>query len=279
MRIHPECYPCFLRQAYYTLKLVTRDEVLQEKVLKRVMEKLACYEGKDPPPKVSHLVYGTITQETGVRDPYWTKKRECNRMALGLYPRLKELVEQSDDPLLAAVKVAIAGNAIDFGVGRSFELENLEIRGEVDLVVSYYEAFKEDFQRAQTVLYIGDNAGEVVFDRVLLEVMEGKELFFAVRSGPIINDVTLEDAYEAGIDKVAQIIESGSRAPGTLLDEVTPEFKEFFWEADMVISKGQGNFETLNDAPRRVYFLLKAKCEVVANLLGVGVGDTLLIKG
>ncbi len=278
MRIHPECYPCFLRQAYNTLKLVTRDESLQERVLKAIMRKLAGYEGGDPPPKVSLQIYGTISQETGVEDPYKSKKRKYNRMALELYPRLKEMVERADDPLLAAVKVAIAGNIIDFGVGRPFELESLEVLEKLELVVSHYESFRKDLKRAKTILYIGDNAGEVVFDRVLLETIKGKELFFSVRSGPIINDATIEDAYEAGIDRVASILESGSQVPGTLLDEVSPEFKELFWEADMVISKGQGNFETLDDAPREIYFFLRAKCDVVAGLLGVNVGDTLLIK-
>ena len=278
MKIHPECYPCLLRQAYSTLKLITEDSTLQERVLKEIMRLLSTYEGEDPPPRVSRLVYGTIARETGVKDPYRDKKRECNRMALDLYPRLKEMVARSPDPLFTAVKVAIVGNIIDFGVGRSFQLESLETIERLALTIDHYEVFLEDYRRAQTVLYIGDNAGEVVFDRVLLEEFRGKEVYYAVRSGPIINDVTLEDAYETGIAGVARVLESGSWAPGTLLDEVNPSFKDLFWGADMVISKGQGNFETLDEASREVYFFLRAKCEVVACLLGVQVGDTLLIK-
>lgn len=279
MRIHPECYPCFLRQTYSTLKLLTQDEEVQETLLKEIMGKLAQYKGEDPPPKVSQIVYGTIARRLGVTDPYKEKKLECNRMALELYPHLKEMVRRAPDPLFMAVKVAIAGNIIDFGVGRTFELETGEALEKLDLVVSHYARFREDLKRARRILYIGDNAGEVVFDRVLIEEMEGKEVTFAVRSVPIINDVTLEDAKEAGMDQVARVIESGSRVPGTLLGESTPEFKDLFFNADMVISKGQGNFETLDDAPRPIYFLLRAKCDVVAQLLGVEVGSTLLIKG
>lgn len=279
MRIYPECYPCFLRQAYNTLKLLAQDEEVQEALIKEIMGKLAQYKGEDPPPKVSQIVYGTIAQRLGVADPYKEKKLECNRMALELYPHLKEMVRMASDPLFMAVKVAIAGNIIDFGVGRTFELETLEVLGKLDLAVNHYAYFCEDLERARKILYIGDNAGEIVFDRVLIEEMKGKEVTFAVRSAPIINDVTLEDAKEVGIDRVARVIESGSRVPGTLLEESTPEFKDLFFNADMVISKGQGNFETLDGAPRPVYFLLRAKCDVVAQLLEVEVGDILLIKG
>ena len=279
MRIYPECYPCFLRQAYNTLKLLAQDEEVQEALIKEIMGKLAQYKGEDPPPKVSQIVYGTIAQRLGVADPYKEKKLECNRMALELYPHLKEMVMMSPDPLFMAVKVAIAGNIIDFGVGRTFELETLEVLEKLDLAVNHYAYFYEDLERARRILYIGDNAGEIVFDRVLIEEMKGKEVIFAVRSAPIINDVTLEDAKEVGIDRVARVIESGSRVPGTLLEESTPEFKDLFFNADMVISKGQGNFETLDGAPRPVYFLLRAKCDVVAQLLEVEVGDILLIKG
>jgi len=279
VRIHPECYPCFLRQTHSTLKLLTQDEEVQEALLKEIMGKLAQYKGEDPPPKVSQIVYGTIARRLGVTDPYREKKLECNRMALELYPRLKEMVRRAPDPLFMAVKVAIAGNIIDFGVGRTFKLETGEALEKLDLVVSHYASFRQDLERARRILYIGDNAGEVVFDRVLIEEMGEKEVIFAVRSVPIINDVTLEDAKEAGIDQAARVIESGSRVPGTLLGESTPEFKDLFFNADMVISKGQGNFETLDDAPRAIYFLLRAKCDVVAQLLGVEVGSTLLIKG
>jgi uncharacterized protein with ATP-grasp and redox domains len=279
VRIHPECYPCFLRQTYNTLKLLTQDEEVQEKLLKEIMGKLAQYKGEDPPPKVSLIVYGTIAQRLGVTDPYREKKLECNRMALELYPRLKEMVRRAPDPLFMAVKVAIVGNIIDFGVGRTFKLETGEALEKLDLVVSHYARFRQDLERARRILYIGDNAGEVVFDRVLIEEMGEKEVIFAVRSVPIINDATLEDAKEAGIDQAARVIESGSWVPGTLLGESTPEFKDLFFNADMVISKGQGNFETLDDAPRAIYFLLRAKCDVVAQLLGVEVGSTLLIKG
>lgn len=279
MRIHPECYPCFLRQAYSTLKLITQDEEVQEALLKEIMGELAQYKGEDPPPKVSQIVYGTIAQRLGVTDPYRKKKQECNRMALELYPHLKEMVRKAPDPLLMGVKVAIAGNIIDFGVGRTFELETGEALEKLDLVVSHYARFREDLERARRILYIGDNAGEIVFDRVLIEEMEGKEVTFAVRSAPIINDVTLEDAKEVGMDQVARVIESGSRVPGTFLEESTPEFRALFFDADMVISKGQGNFETLEDAPRPIYFLFRAKCDVVAQLLGVEMGSTLLIKG
>jgi len=279
MRIHPECYPCFVRQTYNTLKLVTQDEILQTRVLKEVLKQLAHYEGEDPPPKVSQIVYETVSEITGVMDPYEKKKLECNRMAMELYPKLKEMVKRADDPLFMAVKMAIVGNIMDFGVGRSFEMESLDVVEKLDLVVSHYASLRKELSKASKVLYLGDNAGEVVFDRVLMEELDGVELTFAVRSGPIINDATVKDAVEAGINKIARIMDSGCWAPGVLLEETSPEFRKLFWEADVVISKGQGNFETLEDVSREIFFLLRAKCDVVAQLLGVNVGSTLLIRG
>ena len=250
-------------------------------ILKKVMSFLSTAPDHFPPPYLSRDVYGIIARHVGVEDPYREIKRESNRMALKLLPELRRLVSQAEDPLFEAVRVAIVGNIIDFGASQSFTLEDLSSFGRIPIAVNHYPDLKEELEKARVVLYIGDNAGEVVFDRVLVEqlVERGKKVYFAVRSRPIINDATLEDALEAGLDALAEIVDTGSDAPGIVLEKATERFKHLFRDAHVVISKGQGNFETLEDVPRRVYFLLRAKCPVVASKLSANIGDIVIYKG
>ncbi len=234
-----------------------------------------------PPPYLSRDVYNIISEELGVDDPYKEIKKESNRKALNMYSSLKKLVEESEDGLFEAVRIAVIGNIIDFGASQNFRLEDLPSFKEIPFAVNDYSKLKSDLAKANKVLYIGDNAGEIVFDKVLVELLVdmGKEVFFAVRSKPIINDATMEDALEVGMNEVAEVIDSGSDAPGIVVDRVTNEFKHLFRDAHVVISKGQGNFETLEDIPRTVYFLLRAKCSVVADILGANIGDMVIYKG
>lgn len=222
-----------------------------------------------PPPYLSREFYNIISNEFGVEDPYKEIKRESNELVLRLLPELKRRVEEAKDPLFEAVRLAIIGNIIDFGASQNFTLEDIDAFEEIPITINHYQELKNDLESAKTVLYIADNAGEVVFDRLLVEQLYnmGKRIFFAVRSRPIINDATKEDALVAGIDNFAEIVDSGSDAPGIVIDKVTEKFKHLFRDVDVVISKGQGNYETLDDIPREVYFLLRAKCPVVASSL------------
>ena len=280
MRTHEECYPCFLQQVVNTLEMMGVEPHKRCGILRGVMKTiLRCPEDWSPP-EVSAEVYGYIAEETGVKDPFREKKEESNRIAATMIPVLKEMIGKSDTPLLDAVKAAIAGNIIDFGVSHSFEIEDSKAILSLPLGVNHYPLFEEEIKESTTVLYLADNAGEIGFDSILIEqlVQMGKEVTVAVRSAPIINDATLEDARFFGIEKMAKLITSGSPAPGTPLSMVTSEFRAFFDQAHVVISKGQGNFETLDDAQRPIYFFLRAKCRVIAELLGVDLGSILLIK-
>jgi len=182
---------------------------------------------------------------------------------------LKELINNSPDPLLTAIRIAVAGNVIDMGVHKEFDImKDIQKILIQDFAIFDYEAFKQQLIDSETVLYIGDNAGESVFDRLLIETIK-KPVIFAVREIPIINDVIMEDAVASGLSEVAKIISSGSRAPGTILHQCTDVFLELFSNVDMIISKGQGNFESLSSVKRKIFFLLKAKCEVIADHLNV----------
>lgn len=237
----------------------------------------------DPPPKTSIALYQMVSRYAGLDDPFAELKAESTDKALALYPRLKERLETVAKPLRLAAQLAAAGNVIDFGVATAFDLE-----GEIDRVLSgghYGRWQEEDFSRAlksaDWLLYLGDNCGETVFDRLFIETMireTGIKVKFAVRDQPIINDALIADAEAAGLDRQAEIISSGCAAPGTVLDLCSPAFRALFQAAPLIISKGQGNYETLSGTVAPIFFILKAKCPVVARHLGVELGALNLVS-
>lgn len=230
------------------------------------------------PPEIGREVYRLISEKTGILDPYSSIKKKCTKQALALYPQLKQRIESSGDRLGMAVRMAIAGNVIDFGVNADFDLDkDLEILLSQKLTIDHYRDFCHALRSARRVLYLADNAGETVFDRLLIEEL-GKPVVYVVREKPIINDAVHQDALDAGIDEVAEIVSSGTDAPGTILNLCSENFSKIFRSADLIISKGQGNYEGLSDKTRPVFFLLKAKCSVIARDLGVKQGSLILMK-
>jgi uncharacterized protein with ATP-grasp and redox domains len=193
-----------------------------------------------------------------------------------LYPIVKEKISWSRDRLLTAIRFAIAGNVIDFGVNHNLDVEKeVDQVFKQDLAVSDYDKFREFHTAADEILYIGDNAGETVFDRILIEELN-KPVTYAVRSAPIINDVTREDAVMAGLNMVSTLIDSGTDTCGVVMESCSPEFRETFYRSKLIISKGQGNFEALFETAAPVFFLLVAKCPLLARDIGVNVGDRVL---
>jgi hypothetical protein len=185
-------------------------------------------------------------------------------------------VRSADDRLRKAIRIAIAGNVIDFGSNTPFDLEkDLESILSQRFAIDHFETFTSALAEAKDVLYIADNAGETVFDRVLIEEL-GKPVTYVVRERPIINDALEEDAIAAGVDKVADIVSSGTDAPGNILRLCSEEFSKIYKSSDFIISKGQGNFEGLSGERRPIFFLLKAKCKVIANHIGVEQGSIIL---
>ena len=267
-----ECFPCFLNQAIRAGNLLGIKPNKQWKILKEVLAYLQEIDVADPPPKNAVRLYDIVARYCGHYDPYGPLKKTATRDALALYPQLKERVRQCDDPLFASLKLAVAGNVIDYGVASNFDLES-ELDAIMDAVFVRWDyfSFKERLQGAGWILYIGDNAGESVFDRLLIEELK-KPVTYVVRGGPIINDVTVEDAREAGLHQVSKIVTSGLRMPGIDLDECSREFESLYRSAPLVISKGQGNFETLTPPDREIFFMFKIKCEVVARFLSCPVG-------
>jgi hypothetical protein len=277
VKTHPECIPCFYRQAEEACRRVTRDPDAVRAVLERVEEAVRIHAMDSGPPAMGEAIYRAIREVTGNEDPFGPAKAEFNEKALRLYPAFRRRVESAPDPRIEAVKLAVAGNVIDFGPNPEFDLEReIEAVEAADFAVFDIAPFLRLADKARSVFVAGDNAGEIVFDRLLLETL-GLPAVYAVRGGPAINDALRADAAAVGMDRIARIVDTGVAAPGVFLDRAPAEFLDAYRSADLLISKGQGNFESLESETRPVAFLLKAKCKVVARHLGVRLGD-LVVK-
>lgn len=277
MKTYLECLPCFLNQALRAGKMASDKEEVVHKIMNNTAASIPGLDMNLSPAENGMPVYKDVFKQTGVEDPYREIKRKHIADALAILPELESIVEQSSDPLLTAIRIAIAGNVIDLGIPDKFNLlEDVKKILKQDFGIFDYEQFKEKLKESSSILYLGDNAGESVFDRLLIKVLK-KPVIYAVREHPIINDVTHEEAILSGLDKVAKIVSSGTTAPGTLLHLCNDEFIEEFRNAGLIISKGQGNYEGLSDEKGvPVFFLLKAKCAPIANDLGVKQGDIVL---
>ncbi|MCD6468967.1 MAG: DUF89 family protein [Thermoplasmata archaeon] len=284
MKTYLDCIPCFLTQSLEAARMSSDDEETHKEVLKKVMHYLQTISFDIPPPETSREVHHIIRQITDTEDPYRKVKDQANRTAEKLYPTLKKMVIDADDPLLMAIKLAIVGNVIDFGTTNRFNINDM-----IKIALKHehisneaYRDFVETLDNAETVLYIADNCGEIYFDKLLLEELSArnKKITYVVRANPIINDVTLEDAKTAGIDGIAEVIAadegSDKSAPGILLKYASPVFLEKLDTCDMVISKGQGNYESLSDVNRRIFFLLVVKCPLVSRDIKEDVGKMVL---
>jgi uncharacterized protein with ATP-grasp and redox domains len=273
MNTYLDCYPCFLRQALSAARHAGASAEQQRGILLETMDRLRSFPVDATPPEMAQRIHGLVRATTNISDPYLQSKRDATAQALALLPGLMEQVRTASDPLEAAVRIAIAGNIIDYGVAEDYELEaTLERVLEQPFAIDGLPALREALAGTDWVLYLGDNAGETVFDRVLIQHIE-QPVTYVVKAGPIINDATREDALAAGLAHVAEIIDNGSDAPGTLLVGCSADFRRRFEQAPLIVAKGQANYETLSASTAPVFFLLQAKCSVIARDLGVTTGS------
>lgn len=272
MRSYLDCYPCLVRHALEASRQITDDVLLQRRVLTRVLRELGQFPPETTPVRLAAEIHGHIRAVLGVDDPYAEQKKFCNAAAMKLVPMLKQKIRGARDPFTAAVKAAIAGNIIDFGaLGDSFDIESAA-EGCLDtpMGIDDLERMKADLATAKRLVYVGDNAGEIVFDRLLVEEIQrtyDAEITFVVRGSPILNDATMDDARAVGLTDLVEVVASGGDAPGCELER-SPLIKPLFDEADLIISKGQGNYEALSTEPYPFYFLLRIKCKVIARDIG-----------
>jgi uncharacterized protein with ATP-grasp and redox domains len=284
MRTAFTCYPCLVRQAVQSAARATTDTGVQREIVDAVLRHLLDLDHRTSPPQVAQATHRLLRKHTNGTDLFAAEKQEYNQRALDMLPRLRTAVEEATDPFEMAVRLAIAGNVIDFGAHQSgFDLDaEVETAMTTELRADAVADLRQAIGAAGTILFLGDNAGEIVFDRLFLETLlplTTAETTYVVRGAPILNDATLDDAHAVGLPEIVRVIDNGSDAPGTVLDEVHPEVRALFSNADLVIAKGQGNYETLSDAPRPVFFLFKVKCPVVAEDVGLEMGQPVLARG
>lgn len=279
-----DCIPCYLKQARNTLG---QTEVSEDKAMQILHEILPLIPELDPqgtPAENSTLILWKVNELLGTNDPFVKAKRESNELALKLLPQLRERVMQSSDPLYTALQVSVAGNIIDLGIFKDFDVEaSIEEALGRKFAHDDYSFFKEKLKGAREVMILGDNSGEIAFDKLLAEQFKasGVKVTYVVKGSPILNDATWEDAEYVGMKDVATVMSNGSGYLGTVLKTCSAEFCTALDEADLVISKGQANYESLESAyevRENTYFLLRAKCEVVAESLGVKLGEMALKK-
>jgi uncharacterized protein with ATP-grasp and redox domains len=280
MRSDYRCYFCFARLFE---NLIEKTNLTPEEKQSFASQMFGLFHSEKDGfsvPYLSREVHLLFKKYSDNDDPYKWVKRQSNDMVLSRYDDLKKTVTTSADPFVTALKLAIAGNIIDYGIPQHFDLD--ETIGKVlasDFAIDYSKDLKQSLSEAKSVLYIGDNAGEIVFDKLFIETIHHPDLWYAVRGAPIINDVTLEDANYVQMNEVAHVIENGYDAPSTMLSHCSKEFKDLFSRADIVISKGQGNLESLlHESSKKIYFLLMVKCDVIADILGVKKGQFVVAR-
>ena len=276
MKTYFECVPCFIRQTLDAVRLTTDDPIIHERALREILTTISRMDFQRSPVVMGRSIQRLVQQLTGVQDPYAELKREFNRLVLEVYPMLKQRVNTATDPFEVAARLALAGNMIDFGSGQTIRTSDVTETIETSLSATIFGdigALQQAIEKAENIIYLGDNCGEIVFDRLFIEQMLPHKITYVVRSEPIINDVTMADAMATGMTDTVNVIDSGSDAPGTLMEECSVSFKEMFKISDLIIAKGQGNYETLSEIDKPVFFMLKAKCPVVAREIGCPIGS------
>jgi len=280
LRTAPECVPCILRQTLSAARRVTDDPWVQRKVLFALMEHLPTLNFDRTPAELSYDAMRFTCKYLGVADPFAEDKRHFTEKMLAVEDEMRCRIREAPDPLMAAVRFSLAGNMIDLGIldPEGVEEELARDAEGLELAINDYSELKAALEEARSVLYILDNAGEIVCDKLVIEQLGRPEVWCVVRKAPIINDVTRADAEAVGLGRLAKLVDIGTEALGVPLSQCSAEFRDLFASADLVISKGQANFETLDEAERPVFHILRAKCEHMASFLSVPLGSAVLVR-
>ena len=273
MKSYLDCIPCFVRQTLDAVRMVTPDEAIQERVLREAVRETSIMDFDRPPPHMGRRIHALVRLATGNADPYREVKQRSNEMALSRCPGLRRQVQASSNPFETALRLAIAGNIIDFGFNSALD-DALTAPIDAGTVAALQNAVGN----ADAILYLADNAGEIVLDRLFLELLPVEKIALVVKGSPVINDATRADAKTAGLAGLVEIIDNGADAPGTILDICSQPFRERFGGAGLVIAKGQANYETLSGVDKHIFFLLKAKCPVIARDIGCEIGTLVVLE-
>ena len=279
MQTSLDCIPCILRQALEAGRMASPDPLVHEQLMRDVLSLGAEMDLSQSPPRMAQLIHRRLRYMVGVEDPYIQAKERLNRIALELLPSLQEEVVKADNPLSMAVLLAIAGNVIDLGINGNIHEDHVlqAIQHALDEpFLGEIVRFRQAVAEAQSILYLADNAGEIAFDRLLIEQLGPERVTLVVRGSPVINDATLSEAQAVGLDNIVTIIDNGSDAPGTLLEDCSPDFRRIFAASNLILAKGQGNYESLSESSAPIFFLFKVKCPVIAAHVGLPLGTQVL---
>ncbi len=277
MKATVECLECFMRQAYRSAVLATKDEEIRRQILVKVGEELGKMDLSLSPAELSLIIYKITNELSENPDPYAEQKKVQNEFALSIENDLRKIMAQSSYPLLTALQLSAAGNIIDLGILKSEEIDihsAIEHAITISFAVNHFEQFEKDLHKSQNILFFLDNAGEIVFDKILIEELQKHTTVTAVAKGaPIINDACMEDVYTVKLHEVCEVIAMEKGWIGAPWRQLELPLRKRMEKADIILGKGQGNYETLDDYPGNVYLLLKAKCRVVAKHMGVQEGE------
>jgi len=279
MQTYIDCYPCVLRQVIEAARMANASPSQARKIVQETLDILKSLPEGATPPAIGSQAHRTVREITGNQDPYAEVKREATEKALSMLPQLHKIIDSSQDHLETAIRLSIAGNIMDFGPNPDYDLwEVIEAVLHQDFAVNDLPKLYEYLGRSQSILFLGDNAGEHVFDKVLIEQLT-LPVTYVVRGGPVLNDVTMADAVAIGLDQTAEVMDNGARVPGTIVSMCNPKFQERFRTADLILAKGMGNYETLSEVQAPIFFLLQVKCPIIGADIGVPVGSTVIKKG
>lgn len=290
MRAHTGCYSCLINQAERLMDTASLSPEQSREMIREVMKVLSTADMDVPVPYLGRINQETMNRLLENPDPYREIKQQENQAALDILPRLRDEVTTCSDPLERALMYSAMGNLIDHGTPGGRKDSGALAPGSNDIIdTGTYNQFTSALASSPNLFIIGDNAGEIVLDVLLLEQVQKQfdiQLTYSVRGKPVINDATREDAAVAGIDTLARVIDTGDNTPGIDLSRSSKEFIAALGEADVILAKGQGNFETLFDEDISgfvkpdavIFFLFKVKCQRVANFTGITMGRTAFIK-
>ncbi|HIJ60010.1 MAG TPA: DUF89 family protein [Nitrospirae bacterium] len=281
MKIDYYCFPCFFKQSIIAGNLAKVDDNIRLKLIKETAKLINDIDITKSPAHFTTFLHRRIREIIG-RDPFEDIKREYNAISLNLYEELKSIINNSKNSLNTAYRLAISGNIIDFGIFTHIDIhETIQNTLSGSLTIDRSQELTEALMSNQKVMYLLDNTGEIVFDRVFIELLIeiGKEVTVVVKGSNIINDATMSDAIDTGITNICRVIDNGSDCVGTILEWTSPDFQKEFNEAKLIISKGQGNFETLhdhNDKKKDIFFLFKSKCKPLSKILKATKGGSFI---
>ena len=274
------CLSCLARQAEEAAAMCAREESERKAIVRKALDVIADAHWTISPVGMSQRLHRVIRDISGNPDPYASVKSAMNRLAMELLPDIQTDPSHSEGSPDSVVRIAIAGNLLDSGAKTSMPEQDVRSamrRLFADPLVGSVQSLFISAATARQILYLTDNAGEIVFDRLLIKALPAEKMFVGVRGSPVLNDATEADAAVAGLPQIVPVLPNGSDAPGTLIEDCSEEFRRIFETSDLVIAKGQGNYESLCTTDKHIFFLLRVKCPVVAEHIGAPIG-TMMIR-